>query len=94
MKRLSHIADVDRAQAQDRTAVVTADILQIIRRALLDWLHHEPADLAGLRAVIEQRLRAEIEAALPPMCADCGINRSDPPSKLCPGCQAYRDHTQ
>lgn len=29
---------------------------------------------------------------LAPMCDDCGVNRSDPPSLLCPGCQAYREH--
>lgn len=29
----------------------------------------------------------------PPMCEDCGKDRSDPPSKLCPGCQAYKEHT-
>jgi rubrerythrin len=29
----------------------------------------------------------------PPLCEECGIiNRSDPPSKLCPGCQAYAEH--
>jgi hypothetical protein len=28
----------------------------------------------------------------PPMCEGCGVNRSDPPSRLCPGCQAYQDH--
>lgn len=26
-------------------------------------------------------------------CIDCLTNWADPPSKLCPGCQAYRDHT-
>jgi hypothetical protein len=26
-------------------------------------------------------------------CADCDVNLADPPSKLCPGCQAYREHT-
>jgi hypothetical protein len=76
-----------------RAAAVTTDILQIITRALASWFDHGPADLAGVRAIVEARVRAEIEAALPPMCADCGVNRSDPPSKLCPGCQAYRDHT-
>lgn len=30
----------------------------------------------------------------PPICEGCGINRSDPPSKLCPGCQAYQEHQQ
>jgi hypothetical protein len=78
---------------QDRAAAVTTDILKIVARALTGWLYHETADLAGVRAIVEARVRAEIEAALPPMCADCGVNRSDPPSKLCPGCEAYRDHT-
>jgi len=26
-------------------------------------------------------------------CEDCGKNWADPPSKLCPGCEAYREHT-
>lgn len=30
----------------------------------------------------------------PPMCEGCGQNRADPPSPLCPGCQAYREHQQ
>lgn len=30
----------------------------------------------------------------PKMCDECGVNRADPPSKLCPGCQAYKEHTQ
>ena len=29
----------------------------------------------------------------PPICEDCGKYPSDPPSKLCPGCEAYKDHT-
>lgn len=29
---------------------------------------------------------------LPPYCIMCNTNRSDPPSKLCPGCQAYKEH--
>lgn len=34
------------------------------------------------------------EEMQPPMCESCGVNRSDPPSKLCPGCQAYQEHQQ
>ena len=30
----------------------------------------------------------------PPICDECGIHLSDPPSKLCPGCEAYKDHQQ
>jgi hypothetical protein len=29
---------------------------------------------------------------LPPKCMSCGANRSDPPSRLCLGCQAYAEH--
>ena len=25
-------------------------------------------------------------------CDDCGVNQADPPSKLCPGCEAYKEH--
>jgi hypothetical protein len=25
-------------------------------------------------------------------CVECGVNWSDPPSRLCPGCEAYREH--
>lgn len=28
----------------------------------------------------------------PPKCLECGVNRADPPSRLCPGCEAYREH--
>lgn len=27
------------------------------------------------------------------MCEDCGKLPADPPSRLCPGCEAYREHT-
>jgi hypothetical protein len=52
-------------QAQDRAAVVTTDILQIVTRALLAWVHRERADLASVRAVVEARVRDEIEAEHP-----------------------------
>lgn len=28
------------------------------------------------------------------MCESCQQNYADPPSKLCPGCQAYKEHQQ
>jgi rubrerythrin len=37
------------------------------------------------------RLRAKAPR-LPPKCESCGVNYADPPSKLCPGCQAYEEH--
>ena len=30
--------------------------------------------------------------AQPRACAECGINPSDPPSSLCPACEAYQEH--
>ena len=28
------------------------------------------------------------------MCEECGKNPADLPSRICPGCQAYREHQQ
>jgi hypothetical protein len=52
-------------QARDRASVVAAEILNIVTRALASWLDREPADLSGVRAAIEQRLRTEIEDGNP-----------------------------
>jgi hypothetical protein len=30
----------------------------------------------------------------PPMCTGCGVHRADPPSELCVGCEAYKEHQQ
>lgn len=40
----------------------------------------------------DREVQAAFDSDLPPMCDGCGLNRADPPSKLCPGCQAYREH--
>ncbi len=29
----------------------------------------------------------------PRLCEDCQQNPADPPGRLCPGCEAYREHT-
>ena len=34
------------------------------------------------------------DQAGPQRCAECAVNYADPPSPLCPGCEAYRDHTR
>ena len=28
----------------------------------------------------------------PWLCSECGMNRADYPSDLCPGCEAYQEH--
>jgi hypothetical protein len=38
--------------------------------------------------------RAVLEQSMPPKCEGCGVNYSDPPSRLCPGCEAYQGHQQ
>lgn len=53
----------------------------------------EKADKLGM--TIGKLARQPMETRVygkPPMCEGCGVNRSDPPSPLCPGCQAYREH--
>ena len=39
------------------------------------------------------KLEREFRDSLPKLCEDCGKNWADWPSKLCPGCEAYREHT-
>lgn len=36
----------------------------------------------------------EIRRQKPMLCDGCLDNYADPPSDLCPGCQAYREHQQ
>ena len=47
----------------DRATVVATAILQIVRGALIAWLHGEHADMAGTRAAIEAYLRDEFADA-------------------------------
>jgi hypothetical protein len=36
--------------------------------------------------------RSALSLSRPVRCEGCDQNYADPPSKMCPGCQAYRDH--
>jgi hypothetical protein len=45
--------------AQDRAAVVTRAILQIVRGALVAWLRGERADMAGARATLNEIRRED-----------------------------------
>ncbi len=40
----------------------------------------------------QQRPRAREGLPRRKRCVECGVNWSDPPSRLCPGCEAYREH--
>ena len=52
-------ADHSACFAQDRAAVVTRRIEQIIRDALIAWVNRERADMAGVHDTIESLLRDE-----------------------------------
>jgi hypothetical protein len=41
-----------------------------------------------------QALEKALESAGAQRCVECGIYLADPPSRLCPGCEAYREHTR
>lgn len=43
--------------------------------------------------LMTQRLAA-VDKTRPKRCAECSTNYADPPSDLCPGCEAYREHTR
>lgn len=45
----------------------------------------------ALKRLLTAKRRRE---RMPKVCDSCGQNPPDPPSRLCPGCQAYRDHVQ
>jgi hypothetical protein len=45
--------------AKDRAAVVSRKIEQMVRDALIDWVHGERADMAGVHDAIESLLRDE-----------------------------------
>jgi hypothetical protein len=46
-----------------------------------------------LSAQLEEAVDAHKLTKKPPLCACCGVNRADLPSKICVGCHAYAEHT-
>ncbi len=47
----------------------------------------------GIQPALAEQVRRTYAWLLPKRCDDCGVNWADYPSKLCPGCEAYREHT-
>jgi hypothetical protein len=49
--------------------------------------HCTPAQIEARRqaALAEYRPRRK-------RCVDCGVHWADPPSQICPGCEAYQEH--
>lgn len=55
-------------------------------------MDYKSAPTEFIRGIIKRV--CEQKTGMPDKCIDCGENYADPPSKLCPGCQAYREHQQ
>ena len=39
------------------------------------------------------KMRRRLDGSVQRRCEECGKNWADWPSKICPGCEAYREHT-
>ncbi len=52
----------------------------------------EKIDL-GIQPALAEQVSRELKWTRPKRCTECGIYRADSPSKLCPGCEAYREDT-
>ncbi len=50
------------------------------------------ADLERIRRRAAWRMDLLNRPTYPELCVECEISLADPPSKLCPGCQAYAEH--
>ena len=47
----------------------------------------------GIQPALANQVQRTLAWLLPDRCDDCGTNWADLPSKPCPGCEAYREHT-
>jgi len=67
---------------------------------LLELKNAVPRDFHGMQVVTltisaanrDAFVRAVADLLAAPLCDSCGKNSADLPSRLCPGCQAYREH--
>ncbi len=47
----------------------------------------------GIQPTLGEQVGRYLSAYRPKLCDECGKNWADRPGKLCPGCEAYREHT-
>lgn len=91
------LADPAKFYRDDPTYIIRDRRLRIVdREELLNkWNGKAERVEYALGLLREQKLAMisrQDAVGMPPMCESCGTNRSDPPSKLCAGCQAYMEH--
>lgn len=74
---------------------LSAELGRLLRgiRKIGEYLNEKEPRIGDASFTVEALLAGTaFEQLVPERCEGCGINYADPPSKLCPGCQAYRDH--
>lgn len=64
------------------------------RDEIVAWCEEASKRPVGSQPLSEKQRERYTKLRLPPKCEGCGVYRADPPSRLCPGCQAYEEHQQ
>lgn len=75
---------LERAKAKDE--------ILIIARSCIDRDYSGDPAIAALDVAFAKLDALDQEDGAPPLCDGCGKYPADPPSHLCPGCQAYQEH--
>lgn len=100
MKQLYNKAEEDFCKALDllvliwKVSVPDSHVVesQQIIRAMIEayFLEHGGIMIDG--KFMFKKKNPDVYGEEPPLCIDCGKDYSDPPSKRCPGCEAYMEH--
>jgi len=99
--------DYDMAHLGNSDYDMTVESCNLAIEIYLDEMKEHGINTEKFVALIEDKMDDKIEEAKreyhdnltqttktkrPKKCEGCGKNYADPPSKLCPGCQAYKEH--
>lgn len=78
---------------QARVPLHGCSFTPILSREGIDMSQRTPEQIIGKDALLQLIFEGyKVEPMSPLRCEGCDQNFADPPSKLCPGYQAYRDH--
>lgn len=64
---------------------------EVMSKAVQDYASDRVFD--GTRRPSDAQIERVRARRRPRLCEECGVYPADPPSKICPGCEAYREHT-